>query len=125
MLLSTAIENFDSERANSVFLDRKIQWISQLDFKIFSEFLSSRGEKEFDGYDVCTPMDTVLKAPEEYSEIYSLYMAMKLDYMNGEIGRMNNSAILFNRLYKEMGDFINRRVPVNKNVEIKAGDLIV
>lgn len=125
MLLSKAIENFDMERANSVFLDRKIQWLSQLDYKIFSEFLCCRGEENFTGYDVCTPLDTVLKAPDEYAEIYSLYMAMKLDYMNGEIGRMNNSAILFNRMYKEMGDYINRSCPVAKKAKIKAGDLIV
>jgi hypothetical protein len=47
---------------------------------------------------------------------------MKLDYMNGEIGRYNNSAMLFNRMYKEMHDFINRQEKIPVNTDLKAGD---
>ena len=80
------------------------------------------GEESFSGYSSLTPCETVLKAPEEYSEIYSLYLNMKLDYMNGEIGRYNNSAMLFNRMYKEMHDFINRQEKIPVNTDLKAGD---
>jgi hypothetical protein len=45
--------------------------------------------------------------------------------MNGEIARFNNSTLLFNRMFKEMSDFINRNKAVIKKTEIKAGDLIV
>jgi hypothetical protein len=50
---------------------------------------------------------------------------MKLDYFNGEITRYNNSATLFNRIYKEMGDAINRKTKVTKNAKIKVDDLYV
>ena len=125
MILSKAIEDFNSERSNSVTLERKIEWISQLDYKVSTDFLENRGGEKFWGYKVATPLETELKIPDEYGEIYSLYMNMKLDYMNGEIGRLNNSAILFNRMYKELGDFINRETPVSKKTRIKAGDLCV
>ena len=125
MTLAKAIENFDFQRANSVNLERKIEWISQLDYKISSEITEPRGGEKFKGYSELTSLDTVLKAPDEYGEIYSLYMNMKLDYMNGEIARFNNSAMLFNRMYKELSDFTNRAQAVIKKTTIKAGDLYV
>lgn len=125
MTLAKALEAFDGERLNDVSIERKKEWISQLDSKIFSEILKERGVNSFKGYDVLTKPDIRLLAPEEYGEIYSLYMNMKLDYMNGEIGRFNNSALLFNRMYKEMYDSINRKKAVTRKTKIKAGDLIV
>lgn len=125
MTLAKALENFDAERINKVSLERKIQWISQLDHKIHSEILAVRGDGAFEGYSVNTPHTTELKAPDDYGEIYTLYLNMKLDYMNGETGRFNNSAMLFNRMYKEMHDSINRRVAVPRKTKIKAGDIIV
>lgn len=125
MTLMSAVDNFDSERVNQVAIERKIAWLSQLDYKISSEITQLRGGNKFTGYNCETPLDSILLAPDEYGEIYQLYMNMKLDYMNGEIGRFNNSAMLFNRMYKEMADFVNRNQAVHKKTEIKAGDLLV
>ena len=125
MTLIKAIEDFDAYRSNSVSIEQKIQWISELDKKINSEYLEIRGGEAFTGYTITTPYDTELKASSEFSEIYPYYMNMKLDYFNGEITRFNNSAKLFNRLYKEMGDAINRKTKVSKNTKITVGDLYV
>lgn len=125
MTLGKAIENFDAERVNKLSLERKIEWISQLDNKIFSEIMQDRGADAFGGYTVNTPFTVTLMAPDRYSEIYTLYLNMKLDYMNGEIGRFNNSTVLFNRLFKEMHDAINRACPVLRKTKIKAGDILV
>lgn len=122
MTLADVIENFDNERSNNVSVLTKKRWVSQLDLKIWAEIFRPRGDKEYIGYGKEISMDAVLKAPEEYSEIYSLYLNMKLDYMNGEIGRYNNSAMLFNRMYKEMNDFINRQEKITANAELKVGD---
>lgn len=125
MTLSKIIEEFDSQRKNQVSLQQKLRWISQLDMKISSQILVPRGADEFLGYDEATPLSTVAQAPEEYSEIYTLYLNYMLDLMNGETGRSNNFAMLFNRLYGEMHDFFNRKVPVKNNVKIKVGDVNV
>lgn len=125
MTLVNAIEDFDRSRSNSVELNQKIKWISELDGKINEEYLLNRGGSEFLPYTIETSGETKLKAPESFSEIYSLYMNMKLDYFNGEITRFNNSAMLFNRIYKEMGDAINRQTPVSVKIKIKAGELYV
>lgn len=125
MTLSKVIEQFDSERANGLSLEAKIRWISQLDMKIFDEILKARGDKAFKGYDVTTPFETVVKAPDEYSEVYILYLNMKLDLLNGEIARHNNSAMLFNMMYSDMHDSINRESPVPVKNTIKAGKYYV
>ncbi len=125
MTLSKIIETFDKERKNEVSLDVKLDWISQLDFKISSEILNKRTGETFSGYGKTTSLETVAKAPDEYGEIYICYLNMKLDYLNGEIGRFNNSAALFNRMYKEMHDFINRKTKIPVNTKIKAGKFYV
>ena len=125
MTLEKAIEAFDAERSNGVSMAEKIRWLSQLDYKISSDITVPRGDEEFKGYTVSTPLDTVLRAPDEYGEIYPLYLNMKLDYMNGELARFNNSALLFNNTYRDMSNFINRQRAVIKQTEIKAGDLYV
>ena len=122
MTLADVIEAFDSERANNVSILTKKRWISQLDLKIWGEILKPRGDNEYIGYGKEIPLDATVKAPEEYAEIYTLYMNMKLDYMNGEIGRYNNSAMLFNRMYKEMHDFINRKHQYPSDTGLKMGE---
>ena len=125
MTLIEAIQEFDSQRRNEVSIEQKIKWISDLDKKINAEYLECRGAEVFSGYSDRGSFDVILRAPAEFTEIYSLYLNMKLDYMNGEIGRFNNSAELFNHMYKEMQDFINRRSKVLVNRKIKAGKLYV
>ena len=122
MTISEIIENFDDERTNNVSIITKKRWISQLDLKIWGEILKPRGDKDFYGYGKEINLDTIVKAPDEYAEIYNLYMNMKLDTMNGEIGRSNNSTLLFNRMYKEMHDYINRGEAALKNTALKVGD---
>ena len=125
MTVEKAIEIFDSERKNSVPLAQKLQWLSQVEYKISKEILEIRGGKPFEGYSDNTDVETVLLCPPEYCEIYGLYLNMKLDYMNGEIQRYNNSAALFNLIFKELADYVNRNQKVSHSSEIKVGGLYV
>lgn len=125
MTLEKALELFDSERTNGVDIAKKIRWISQLDYKISSELTEPRGDAPFYGYEESTPLGTVLKAPDEFGEIYGLYLNMKLDYMNGEIARFNNSALVFNNMYRDLSNYLNRKKAIDKRVGIKAGELYV
>ncbi len=125
MTVEKIIREFDRERENELSVEIKTEWIAQFEKKLFAEILEPRGYEPFSGLSQSSPLISELCAPEEYGEIYSLYIAMKLDYMNGEIARFNNSASLFNRMYKEMADFINRGERVKKKTEIKAGNAYV
>ncbi len=125
MTLYEAIELFDREHPNTAPFHLKIQWLSQLDHKVYAEILTPRGYGEFDGYSLETPHDKVLAVPDAFGEIYVYYLKMSLDLHNGEIDRFNNSAMLFNSTYKEVFDYINRQERVVKRTKITAGDLIV
>ena len=48
MTLAKAIEKFDFQRSNSVTLERKIEWLSQLDYKISSEINGKYGASNFE-----------------------------------------------------------------------------
>lgn len=125
MTLYDAIGNFDKEHPNNADFSLKVQWISQLEHKVYAEMLSPRGGGEFKGYTVETPQDTLLAVPDAFGEIYTYYLKMCLDLHNSEIDRFNNSAVMFNRMYKELFDYVNRNKRVVKSVRITAGDLIV
>ncbi len=125
MTIQKAIEEFDFNRANTVSLKHKIEWLSQLEYKIFSLLKVRKTDVGFEGYTELTPLNTELLAPESYGEIYVSYLVMMLDFKNGEIGRYNNSAMMFNRLFGEMSNYINRETSVKKKTKIKAGDIYV
>lgn len=125
MTLYDAIELFDREHPNNAPFHLKVQWLSQLDYKVYAEILSARGYGDFKGYSLETPQDTILAVEDAFGEIYVYYLKMSLDLHNGEIDRFNNSAMLFNRTYKDLFDYINRNKPVIKKTKISAGDLIV
>lgn len=120
MTIARAIEIFDREYQNLVDEKLKVNWLSQVDMKIYSELLKRRGVKKFSGYDESTRKTTTLLAPEEYSEIYSVYLSMQTNRVNGEIERFNNCAEIFNRLYYEMSCFISREKCVEGSAKIKA-----
>ena len=124
MTLSKAIESFDSRRANDIDVKTKTAWLAELDMKINAELLAPRGlGTDFEGYSSLTPGETKLCAPKEYEEIYFLYLVMKDDFLNAEIKRYNNSALAFNALYAELGDFLNRSDRVKSSAYLKAGGL--
>lgn len=92
--------------------------------KINAELLTPRGlGTDFEGYSSLTSGDTELFAPKEYEEIYFLYLVMKDDFLNAEIKRYNNSALTFNALYAELGDYLNRTHSVKSGAYLKAGGL--
>lgn len=125
MTIEKAISLFDSQRRNDVTASLKIEWLSELDWKIYEELLKKRYDIQFNGYTSGTSTSTELLAPEAFSEIYPAYLIMKTDYMNAETGRYNNSASVFNRLYYELTSFVNREKPIKSNVKLKAGKIYV
>lgn len=125
MTVSKALSLFDEGRKNSISEALKINWLSQLDMKIFCELLKPRIKGSFSGYTESTPKSTKLLAPEEYDEIYTAYLIMQSDLLNGETARYNCSSSVFNRLYYELSCFISREKRVLGACEIKAGGFYV
>lgn len=119
MTVEKVLELFDKETENDVPLELKEQWISELDKKIAGELNTGRAGLTYEVYNPGDDISTQLNAPKEYSEIYLIYLKMKMNYMLSEIERYNNSAAVFNRLFYEMSNYISRNFKFHKKNSIK------
>lgn len=110
MTLIQAITNADSLRPNAFGFAQKVYWVSELDGRVKREILDTHEGFEgvlFDGY---TDDDggRELLVPEPYSCIYAYWLFMKMDFMNGETARFNNSAIMHNTAWLNYANYVNR-----------------
>lgn len=119
MTVLKALEIFDEENENDISDDIKKRWLSELDLKIVGELNKNRDGLSKVGYTVEENDATELNAPEEFSEIYIIYLKMKMNYMLCEIERYNNSASLFNRLFYEMANYISRNFKMSIKNSVK------
>lgn len=119
MTILKVLEIFDEENENDISEDIKKRWLSELDLKIVSELNKNRDGLSKVGYTVEENDATELNAPEEFSEIYIIYLKMKMNYMLCEIERYNNSASLFNRLFYEMANYISRNFKMSIKNSVK------
>lgn len=117
MTIGEALERMDGLKPNTYGEDEKIGWLAALDARIHEEIRMTHehGESEegFAGYTGETDRDTELLAPAPYDELYLYYLESKIDYYNGEMGKFNNSAAMFNAAYADYANYINRtRMPL-------------
>lgn len=119
MKIQEALDGVDTLKPNTCDEGTKIRWLSVLDARVHSEILMTHdhdpAEGVFAGYTEQTDRDTELLAAAPHDEMYLYYLESKIDYSNGEMGKYNNSAAMFNSAYTEYANFINRtRMPVQK-----------
>ena len=119
MTVSEVLENYYEENQNDISENSKKRWISEIDKKIVCELNRNRETLCDEFYSVKKNDSFVLNAPEEYDEIYSVYLKMKTDFYLGETERYNNSAKIFNHLYFEMANFISRNFKKKEKISFK------
>ncbi len=119
MTVSEVLENYNEENQNDISENSKKRWISEIDKKIVCELNRNRETLSDEFYSVKKNDSFVLNAPEEYDEIYSVYLKMKTDFYLGETERYNNSAKIFNHLYFEMANFISRNFKKKEMISLK------
>lgn len=111
MTLQEVIDRADILKPNSYSQNEKIWWLSCLDGTIYEEIISTHegGEKVvFSGYDSKTLLNTQLLVPAPYDEIYIRYLEMQINYANGEFGKYNNSAKMYEEAYASFQRYYNR-----------------
>lgn len=125
MTVEKAVKDFDLLFPNALTYGQKVEALSRLDRRIFTELLS-RYEgcpvEEFGGYGGETPGNTRLLADGSFEGIYVKYLAAFADFINGDIARYNNSAGAFNTEYEALCRAYNR-THIWKN-SAKMGDII-
>lgn len=111
MTIIEAISRIDTIKPNSYAQHEKVKWLSTLDGIIKAEIIDTHEGAEnvtFDGYNEDTALKTELLVPAPYDEVYLFWLESKIDYWNGEMGKYNNSVLMYNTAYSAYEKFYNR-----------------
>lgn len=113
MTIQEALDRVDMLRPNRQPREMKIGWLSNLDGMIHKELILNHEHEEdldtFAGYDRDTGDGTVLIVPDPYAEeVYTWWLAQKVDLQNLEIDKYNNDKTLFAAAYETFSDYWTR-----------------
>lgn len=111
MTIIEAINKIDALKPNGYKQADKIKWLSNLDWAVKAEVIDTHEGGEnvtFNGYDVNSPLDTVLLVPDLHDDVYIKWLEAQIDYTNGEYGKYNNSITMFNTAYSDYQRYYNR-----------------
>lgn len=138
MTIREAIEAVDRLTPNQYENIDKVRWLSELDGVVYLEIEQAHQKGEpvcepwvrtrdplgrewcgcqavptsdteaFTGYPESVDLDTKLRIPWPYDEIYRWYLEMKISDANGEMTRYNNAMTKYNAYYTAYTDFYNR-----------------
>lgn len=112
MTIQEAIALADKMKPNVLAFTDKVLWLSQLDSKVHRETILTHENPDpetFSGYDGTTDPNTqLLIASPDAAEIYRFYLESCIDYANGETGKYNNSAKMYNTALVTYQNWYNR-----------------
>jgi hypothetical protein len=111
MTLRQAITSIDNLKYNTYTLEQKLQWLSDLESRIYTEILTTHEgapAEPFTPFTRDTDLDRVLAAPAPYDIVYLRQLETQMDYQNGELNKYNNSSQLFNSAYAGFRRWYNR-----------------
>lgn len=111
MTIIEAINRIDAIKPNSYSQSEKVKWLSTLDGIIKTEIVDTHEGAEgstFSGYNDDTNINMKLLVPAPYDDIYLFWLESKIDYWNGELGRYNNSIVMYNTAYSVYEKYYNR-----------------
>ena len=120
MTVQDAILRADELRPNTFSEDMKFLWLSELDGRVKTEILDTHEgfeNVEMPSYNLGNRTESLF-VTEPYSDMYIYWLFMKMDFMNGEIDRFNNDAMMHNTSWLAFSNYINRNFPPRKKAEI-------
>lgn len=112
MTIAEVIARADALIPNAIPRNIKITWLSTLESMIVIEVIRTHeGDEEYEsfaGYDENTDPETELIVPAPYSEMYTIWIAAKINFVNGEFDRYQNVAAQFQSIFRDFADHYNR-----------------
>lgn len=111
MTIAQAMAILDQRKPNEYLFEERIQWLSQLDWRIVKEvFNTHRGDDgaSFTGYTADVDRNTELLVGQPYDDMYITYMCLMIDMINGETARYNNDVTIFNQQFSDFANAYNR-----------------
>lgn len=108
MTISECIKLVDTMAPNGMETSVKLRLLSEIEGRVRVELLGEDpGDTVALGEDA--PGETVLCVPAPFDRLYPLYVMSMMDYLNGDVPRFENGAILFNQAYQSYGKWLQRR----------------
>lgn len=102
MTLKEALDYCDTYKPNSITIETKVIWITEVDKIVYNDILSRADENEYESPSYSAEnQDAELFTPSPYDGIYFYYLSAKIDTINGEYGSYNNNIALYNSLLKD------------------------
>ena len=108
MTISAAIAASDRTRPNTFAYGEKEAWLRELEARIREEIVRTHEGAEAFLAGRAQEGEDALLAPSPHESLYLFYLLARIDLMNGETARYNESAALFNAQYDAFSAAYNR-----------------
>ena len=108
MTISAAIAACDRMRPNTFAYGEKEAWLRELEARIREEIVRTHEGAEAFLAGRAQEGEDALLASSPHESLYLFYMLARIDLMNGETARYNESAALFNAQYDAFSAAYNR-----------------
>lgn len=108
MTISAAIAACDRMRPNTFAYGEKEVWLRELEARIREEIVRTHEGAEAFLAGRAQEGEDALLAPSPHESLYLFYLLARIDLMNGETARYNESAALFNAQYDAFSAAYNR-----------------
>ena len=108
MTISAAIAACDRMRPNTFAYGEKEAWLRELEARIREEIVRTHEGAETFIAGRAQEGEDALLAPSPHESLYLFYLLARIDLMNGETARYNESAALFNAQYDAFSAAYNR-----------------
>lgn len=111
MKIRQAISELRGLKPNQYSDGTLLRWLSELDGQIYEDVLQYSEDAPSPPrlpYEVEKDMDTELLAAFPHEGMYISYLAMKIDFQNGEYDRYNNDMAMYTMAYQAFCDSWNR-----------------
>lgn len=108
MTINDVITYVDSIKSNIYPESTKIKWLSELDANIKHDIINTHDGGDGKEINPYTSNTETLLVPFPDDSLYADFLCMKIDQMNGEISKYNNSALVFNNSLDSFAKKYNR-----------------
>lgn len=126
MQIKECIDIVDNNYPNQYTVEEKVQWLSFLDGVLINDVIKTHEgyDGKYDDFSGYYPenLSETLVARAPYDRIYPAYLKMQIDNANGEKGRYNASASIYNAYLDEFKKWYNKtHLPLTNGSQKRAG----
>lgn len=120
MNIRDALDQVDALKPNQYDEQQKIYWLSQVDQRIYNDVVLRHEMDEsmpatFGGYPPDVDQDTRLLAGAPFDALYRWWLEAMIDLGNGELGKYQNSMLLFNSAWNDFAkDYRRKHMPLGQ-----------